>query len=186
MSIEQEEGREEIAKLILPVNSSWDHIQGPPNAPVTLLEYGDYQCPYCGQAYPIIKQVQKHLGSKLRFVVRNFPITQIHPHAQHAAEAAESAAEQNKFWEMHDHLYENQQALDDNHLEKYASKLGLDLVKFNHDMSSHAHAQRIREDFLSGVRSGVNGTPTFYINGIRYNGSWDLETLLKTLRSKFN
>jgi protein-disulfide isomerase len=118
-------------------------------------------------------------------VIINVPITQLHPHAQHAAEAAESAAAQNKFWEMHDHLYEHQQALDDNHLEKYAGELGLDLTRFNRDMSSHAHAQRIREDFLSGVRSGVNGTPTFYINGIRYNGSWDLETLLKTLRSKF-
>jgi protein-disulfide isomerase len=181
MSIE-----EEIAKLTLPVDGSRDHIQGPSTAPVTLLEYGDYQCPYCGQAYPIIKQVQKHLGSKLRFVFRNFPITQIHPHAQYAAEAAESASAQNKFWEMHDDLYEHQQALDDNHLEKYAAKLGLDLSRFNNDMSSHAHAQHIREDFLSGVRSGVNGTPTFYINGIRYNGSWDLETLLKSLRSKFN
>ena len=187
MTIEGGGGKaEQIVKLTLPVDNSRDHIQGPPTAPVTLLEYGDYQCPYCGQAYPIIKQVQKHLGNKLRFVFRNFPITQIHPHAQHAAEAAESAAAQNKFWEMHDHLYEHQQALEDNHLEKYASKLGLDLAQFNHDMSSHAHAQRIHEDFLSGVRSGVNGTPTFYINGARYDGSWDLETLLKTLRSEFN
>lgn len=102
----------------------------------------------------------------MRFVFRNFPITQIHPHTQHAAEAAESAAAQNKFWDMHDHLYEHQQALDDNHLEKYASELGLNLTRFNHDMSSRAHTQRIREDFLSGVRSGVNGTPTFFINGI--------------------
>jgi protein-disulfide isomerase len=181
MSIE-----EEIVKLTLPVNSSRDHIQGSATAPVTLLEYGDYECPYCGQAYPIIKQIQKRLGNKLRFVFRNFPITQIHPHAQHAAEAAETAAAQNKFWDMHDYIYEHQQALDDNHLEKYAGKLGLDLVKFNNDMSSHAHVRHIREDFLSGVRSGVNGTPTFYINGIRHNDSWDLETLLKTLRSKFN
>jgi protein-disulfide isomerase len=112
---------EEIVKLTLPVNSSRDHIQGPSSASVTLLEYGDYQCPYFGQAYPIVRQVQKHLGSKLCFVFRNFPITQIHPHAQHAAEAAECAAAQNKFWEMHDHLYDNQQALDDNHLEKYAN-----------------------------------------------------------------
>ena len=178
MSIE-----EEVVKLTLPVNISRDHIQGPFNAPVTLLEYGDYQCPYCGQAYPIIKQIQENLGNKLRFVFRNFPVTQIHPHAQHTAE---SAAVQNKFWKMHDYLYEHQQALDDNHLEKYASKLGLDLVQFNHDMSSHAYAPYIREDFLSGVRSGVNGTPTFYVDGIRYNGSWDLETLLTTLRSKFN
>lgn len=177
---------EDVVKLTLPINSNRDHIQGPSIAPVTLLEYGDYQCPYCGQAYPIIKQVQNLLNGKLCFVFRNFPITQIHPHAQHAAEAAESAAANDKFWEMHDYLYEHQQALDDNHLEKYASKLGLDITQFNHDMASHAYAQHVREDFLSGVRSGVNGTPTFYINGIRYNGSWDLETLLKTLRSKFN
>jgi len=175
----------ETVKLTLPVGQR-DHIQGLDTAPVTLVEYGDYECPYCGDAYPIIKQVQKNLGNKLRFIFRNFPITQIHPHAQHAAEAAEAAAAQNKFWEMHDYLYEHQQALDDNHLEKYASRLGLDITKFNHDMASHAYAQRVREDFLSGVRSGVNGTPTFYINGIRYNGSGDLETLLKTLRSKFN
>jgi protein-disulfide isomerase len=108
------------------------------------------------------------------------------PHAQHAPEAAQSSSAQNKFWEMLDHLYEHQQALDDSHLEKYASALGLDLAQFNHDISSHAHAQRIREDFISGVRSGVNGTPIFYINGIRYNISWDFETLLKALRSNFN
>ena len=132
---------------------------------------------------PKIKEIQKHLGNKLRFVFRNFPLTEIHPHAQHAAEAAEAAAAQNKFWEMHDHLYEHQQALDDEHLEKYATKVGLDLTRFNNDMSTHAHVGRIREDFLSGIHSGVNGTPTFYINGIRYNDSWDLETLLETLRS---
>ena len=175
----------ETVKLTLPVGQR-DHIQGLDTAPVTLVEYGDYECPYCGDAYPIIKQVQKNLGNKLRFIFRNFPITQIHPHAQHAAEAAEAGAAQNKFWEMHDYLYEHQQALDDNHLEKYASRLGLDITQFNHDTASHAYAQRVREDFLSGVRGGVNGTPTFYINGIRYNGSWNLETLLKTLRSKFN
>ena len=171
----------ETVKLTLPVGQR-DHIQGLDTAPVTLVEYGDYECPYCGDAYPIIKQVQKNLGNKLRFIFRNFPITQIHPHAQHAAEAAEAAAAQNKFWEMHDYPYEHQQALDDNHLEKYASRLGLDIIQFNHDMASHAYAQRVREDFLSGVRGGVNGTPTFYINGIRYDGSWKLETLLKTLR----
>jgi len=147
-----------------------------------LLEYGDYECPYCGQAYPITKQVQKHFGSKLRFVFRNFPVSQIHPHAQHAAEAAECAATLNKFWEMHDYLYEHQQALDDKHLEKYASELALDLARFKNDMSIHVHAARVREDFLSGVRSGVNGTPTFYIDNIRYNGSWDLETLLEALK----
>jgi len=176
----------EIVKLILPVTSNRDHIQGSSNAPVTLVEYGDYECPYCGQAYPMIKKVQRHLGNKLRFVFRNFPLTEIHPHAQHSAEAAEAAAVQGRFWEMHDYLYEHQQALDDKYLEKYADNLGLNLAKFNIDMSSHVHAGRIREDFLSGVRSGVNGTPTFYINAIRYDGSLDLETLLTTLRSVIN
>jgi protein-disulfide isomerase len=171
----------ETVKLTLPVGQS-DHIQGLDTAPVTLVEYGDYECPYCGQAYPIIPPAPTTHGSKGRFIFRNFPITQSHPHAQPAAEEAEAASAQNKFCELHNYLYEHQQALDDNHLEKYASKLGLDITKFNHDMASHAYAQRVREDFLSGVRGGVNGTPTFYINGIRYNGSWNLETLLKTLR----
>jgi protein-disulfide isomerase len=173
----------EIVKLTLPVSNDRDHIQGRTSAPVTLIEYGDYECPYCGQAYPIIKEVQKQLGNKLRFVFRNFPLTEIHPHAQHAAEAAAAAAVQNRFWEMHDYIYEHQQALDDKHLGKYADNLGLNLAKFNNEMSSHVHAGRIREDFLSGIHSGVNGTPTFYINGIRYNDSWDLETLLEGLRS---
>jgi protein-disulfide isomerase len=173
----------EIVKLTLPVSNDRDHIQGRTSAPVTLIEYGDYECPYCGQAYPIIKEVQKQLGNKLRFVFRNFPLTEIHPHAEHAAEAAEAAAVQNRFWEMHDYIYEHQQALDDKHLGKYADNLGLNLAKFNNEMSSHVHAGRIREDFLSGIHSGVNGTPTFYINGIRYNDSWDLETLLEVLRS---
>jgi protein-disulfide isomerase len=176
----------EIVKLILPVTSDRDHIQGSSTAPVTLVEYGDYECPYCGRAYPIIKEVQRHLGNKLRFVFRNFPLTEVHPHAQHAAEAAEAAAVQDRFWKMHDYLYEHQQALDDKYLEKYAENLGLNLAKFNIDMSSHVHAGRIREDFLSGVRSGVNGTPTFYINAIRYNGPVDLETLLESLRSAIN
>jgi protein-disulfide isomerase len=173
----------DTVKLTLPISNDRDHIQGQDTAPVTLVEYGDYECPYCGQAYPIIKQVQNKLGNKLRFVFRNFPITQIHPHAQHAAEAAEAAAAQNKFWQMHDNIYEHQEALDDNHLEKYAVIVGLDLAKFKKDMHNHAYAGHVREDFLSGVRSGVNGTPTFYINGTRYNDSWDLETLLETLRS---
>jgi protein-disulfide isomerase len=173
----------EYPHLNLPVSNRRDHIQGPDNAPITLVEYGDYECPYCGQAYPIIKQIQDKFGENLRFVFRNFPLSQAHPHAQHAAEAAESASYQNKFWEMHDLLYEHQQALGDKQLEKYASILGLDLPTFNKDMTYHTHTGRIREDFLSGVRSGVNGTPSFYINGIRYDNSWDVDTLYETLRS---
>ena len=173
-------------ELTLPVSSSRDHIQGPQKAPITLLEYGDYECPYCGQAFTIVKLVQNLLGNNLRFVFRNFPLTQIHPHAQHAAEAAECAGAQNKFWEMHDILYENQQALEDENLLEYAKVLELDMSRFQDDFYNHTFALRVREDFLSGIRSGINGTPTFYINGMRYNDSWDQETLTKTLVNIIN
>ncbi len=173
-------------ELTLPVSSSRDHIQGAQKAPITLLEYGDYECPYCGQAFTIVKLVQDLLGNNLRFVFRNFPLTQIHPHAQHAAEAAECAGAQNKFWEMHDILYENQQALEDENLLEYAKVLELDMSRFQDDFYNHTFALRVREDFLSGIRSGVNGTPTFYINGMRYNDSWDQETLTKTLVNIIN
>lgn len=174
--------RTEVTALTQPVDSKWDHIQGPKTAPITLLEYGDYECPFCGQAYPIIKKIQERLADQLRFVFRNFPMTQVHPHAGNAAEAAEAAGAQGKFWQMHDTLYENQQALDDEHLEQYAEDyVGLDLDRFRQEMSAHTYADRVRQDFLSGVYSGVNGTPTFYINGSRYDDSWDYETLLATL-----
>ena len=157
----------EIAKLAPPVSNKRDHIQGPDTVPATLVEFGDYECPYCGQAYPIIKEIQKYLGNNLRFVFRNFPLTQIHPHAQHAAEAAEAAGAQNKFWEMHDYLYEHQQALDDKNLEKYAGILGLDMVKFKNDFYKHVYTSRVREDFLSGGRSGETCIPSFFLNGMR-------------------
>lgn len=173
----------EYSSLSLPVDLNRDHIQGPDTADITLVEYGDYECPYCGQAYSIIKQIQDYFGDSLRFVFRNFPLTQVHPHAQRAAEAAEEAGVQNKFWKMHDYLYEHQQALDDNHLEKYAKMIGLNLERFDEDMKNHVHLPRIREDFLNGVQSGVNGTPSFYINGTRYNGSWDFDTLMQILTS---
>jgi protein-disulfide isomerase len=173
----------EYSNLSVPVNRNRDHIQGPDTAPITLVEYGDYVCPYCGQAYPIIKQIQNYFGENFRFVFRNFPLTQVHPHAQRAAEAAEEAAAQNKFWNMHDYLYEHQQALDDKHLEKYAKIVGLDLERFDEDMENHVHVPKIREDFLSGIQSGVNGTPSFYINGTRYDGSWDFDTLVQILTS---
>ena len=169
------------SELTLPVSAERDHVQGPAEAPVTLVEYGDYECPYCGAAYPIIKQVQSRLGDRLRFVFRNFPITTSHPHAEQAAEAAEAAAAQGTFWEMHDLLYENQQHLEQADLHRYAEQLGLDGPKFDEDLAQHAHAERVREDFMSGVRSGVNGTPTFYINGARHDGGYELETLLAAL-----
>jgi protein-disulfide isomerase len=165
------------AELTLPVSEERDHIQGPADAPVTLVEYGDYECPYCGAAYPIVKQVQEQMGERLRFVFRNFPIGTSHPHAEQAAEAAEAADGQGRFWEMHDHLYEHQRHLEIDDLLGYASELGLDVGRFQEDLAEHRYAGRVREDFMSGVRSGVNGTPTFYIDGIRYDDSYDLETL---------
>lgn len=169
-------------KLTIPVNESRDHIQGPADAAVTLLEYGDYECPYCGAAYPIVKQVQEAMGDRLRFVFRNFPITTSHPHAELAAEAAEAAAAQGQFWPMHDLLYENQTHLEADDLAGYAERLGLDVARFRRELDDHVYAPRVREDFMSGVRSGVNGTPTFYIDGIRYEGSYDAGPLLEALQ----
>jgi protein-disulfide isomerase len=169
--------------LTLPVTSDRDHIQGPAGARVTLVEYGDFECPYCGAAYPIVKQVQQRMGDGLRFVFRNFPITTSHPHAAQAAEAAEAASAQGSFWEMHDQLYENQQHLLTTDLHAYAAKLGLDLQRFDCDLGEHTYADRVHEDFMTGVRSGVNGTPTFFINGVRHDAGYDLETLLAALES---
>jgi protein-disulfide isomerase len=169
------------AVLTMPVTEDRDHIQGPAGAAVTLVQYGDYECPYCGEAYPIIKDVQARMGDRLRFVFRNFPITTSHPHAEQAAEAAETAAAQGRFWQMHDLLYENQKRLRDQDLHAYAERLGLDVELFDKEMAEHVHSGRVHEDFLSGVRSGVNGTPTFYINGVRHDDSYDTEVLLAAL-----
>ena len=169
-------------RLTLPVADDRDHVQGPADAAVTLLEYGDYECPFCGAAYPIVKQVQETMGERLRFVFRNFPITTAHPHAEQAAEAAEAAAAQGQFWPMHDLLYENQRHLETDDLIAYAGRLGLDVSRFQRELADHVHAARVREDFMSGVRSGVNGTPTFYIDGERYEGSYDAEPLLDALK----
>jgi len=160
-----------------------DHVRGPAVAPLTLVEYGDYECPYCGAAYPIVKEIERILGDELISVFRNFPLSEVHPHAFQAAEAAESAAAQDRFWEMHDRLYENQQRLEKNDLLAHARTLGLDVPRIETELEEHAHEPRIRNDFLSGVRSGVNGTPTFFINGLRHNGSYDLKTLLSALRA---
>jgi protein-disulfide isomerase len=165
----------------VPVTEDRDHIQGPADAAVTLVEYGDYECPYCGAAHPIIKEVQARMGERLRFVFRNFPITTSHAHAEQAAEAAEAAAGQGRFWQMHDLLFENQRRLGEQDLRAYARTLGLDVGLFDEQLAEHAHAARVREDFMSGVRSGVNGTPTFYINGRRYDESYDVDILLAAL-----
>lgn len=169
------------ATLTIPV-ATRDHVVGPDDAPLTLVEYGDFQCPYCRQAYPIVKQVQEQLGAQLRFVFRNFPLTRIHSHAEHAAEAAEAAAAQGAFWQMHDRLFERQFALADENLVEYARELGLNADRVAGELAAGTFRGRVRDDFMSGVKSGVNGTPTFFINGTRHNGSYDLETLLAALQ----
>ena len=170
------------SRLILPVGER-DHIQGPETASLTLVEYGDYQCPYCGEAYPIVREVQRRLKSKLRFAFRNFPLGNLHPFAELAAEAAEAAADQGRFWEMHDTLYEHQTALTEPDLLGYAKVLALDTEEFRAGLARHKFGSRVREDFMSGVRSGVNGTPTFYIKGLRHDGSYDLDELLRALEA---
>ena len=169
------------AVLTVPVSEDRDHIQGPADAAVTLVEYGDFECPYCGGAYPIIKEVEARMGDRLRFVFRNFPISTSHPNAEQAAEAAEAAAGQGRFWQMHDLLFENQRRLRDQDLRAYAEQAGLDLQQFDTELAEHVHAARVREDFMSGVRSGVNGTPTFFISGVRHDGSYEVEALLAAL-----
>jgi protein-disulfide isomerase len=171
----------ERPRLTVPV-SERDHVLGPATARVTLVEYGDYECPFCGAAHPILKQVQQVMGDDLRFAYRHFPLSQIHPHAYQAAEAAEAAGAQGRFWEMHDLLFANQDRLGLRDLIGYAGALDLDLERFVTDLRGHAYAGRLREDFLSGVRSGVNGTPTFFVNGMRHDGGYDLEALLEALR----
>jgi protein-disulfide isomerase len=161
-----------------------DHVQGPADAPVTLLEYGEYQCPFCGAAHPVVKAVQRHLRDSLRFAFRHFPLSTIHEYAEGAAEAAEGAGAQGKFWEMHDTLFQNQPELDYESLLGYAEELGLDLERFAAEMDNHVYEPRVREDFISGVRSGVNGTPTFFINGVRHEGSFDFETMLEAIRAR--
>ena len=171
--------------LVPPVNDERDHIAGSrsPHA-VTLLEYGDYECPHCGQAHYVLQELMQQAEDQIRLVFRNFPLAQIHPHAQRAAEAAEAAGAQGRFWEMHDTLFENQDALEDEDLVGYAQQLGLDLDRFQLELFRGDYAERVREDFISGVRSGVNGTPTFFINGRRYNGVPNFDSLLYALQSE--
>jgi protein-disulfide isomerase len=167
-------------KLNIP-DATRDHIQGAIEAPIALLEYGDYECPFCAEVQPIVKEIQQHLGDDLCFAYRHFPLTQVHPHSEHAAEAAEAAGKQGRFWEMHETLFENQRALDDDSLAKYAFALDLDGMRLIREVVTGAYAKRIREDFRTGVRGGVNGTPCFFINGRRYDGARGLDSFLAAL-----
>jgi protein-disulfide isomerase len=164
-----------------PLNAR-DHIQGNPQAPIQLVEYGDYQCQFCGQAHPVVKAVQRAMGDDLLFAFRNFPLSQVHPQAMRAAQAAEAAGLQGRFWPMHDLLFEHQDSLEDEHLFDYARLIGCEPDRFAEDIDSDPVVEKVRSDFLSGARSGVNGTPTFFINGERYDGSWEAPVLLSVLQ----
>jgi len=169
--------------LSIPVGNT-DHVQGPANAPVTLVEYGDYQCPYCGDAHSVIKSIIRTMGVNLRFVFRNMPLNEVHPYAQFAAEAAEAAGEQGKFWEMHDAIYERQSELGSDLASQLARALKLDVARFEADMESRLCRTRVKNDFMGGMRSGVAATPAFFINGKRYEGSVDERSLLRALRQE--
>ncbi len=169
-----------MSALSIPVSAE-DHIQGNPTAECTLVEYGDYQCPFCGQAYPIVKKLQKRLGKRLSFVFRNFPLTQLHPWAEPAAEVAEFAAANGKFWQMHDLLFENQAHFSNALFVELSEDLDLLPSQLQTAVSEGTYRPRVRADFSGGVRSGVNGTPTFFINGHRHDGSFDLDSLSEAI-----
>src|SRR5258706_5496590 len=171
-----------MVQLKPPVNSK-DHIQGKVTAAIELVEYGDYQCPHCAHAYPIIKNIQQSLGADLKFVFRNFPLSEVHPDAFNAAVAAEAAELQQKFWDMHDIIFENQQELIVESLFLYAKTIRLDLERFKNDIQKKMLSAKVEKDFESGVRSGVNGTPSFFINGKKYNGDWEEDAFSQHLKS---
>jgi NhaA family Na+:H+ antiporter len=171
---------ENVPRLTVPVGER-DHVKRSLDAPVLLVEYGDYECPHCQEVYPILYELKERMGNRIAYVYRHFPISRQHPNAQLAAEAAEAAAAQGKFWEMHHRLFTHQNELGFDDLLHHARAIGLDTDLFRRALEEHTYAGRVREDFLSGVRSGVNGTPTFYINGTRYDGAWDFESLLEAI-----
>jgi protein-disulfide isomerase len=171
-----------MSQLRPPVSEA-DHAQGRRDAPIVMVEYGDFECPYCGAAYPQLKAVQEAMGDALCFVFRHFPLTQAHPHAERAAEFSEAAATIGRFWEMHDLLYENQQALGDRSLATYAAAVGCDGALIESALLGE-FAAKVRADFTSGVRSGVNGTPCLFINGHRFEGAWDAASLLDVLKGR--
>lgn len=171
-----------MSTLKIPVGPA-DHIQGDDNAPVTLVEYGDYECPYCGEAYPIVKRIQKHFGKRLRFVFRNFPLSEMHPHAEFAAETAEFANAHGKFWEMHDLLYENQKRFGGEVFQELTKRLGLSTADLLASLEKREFLAKVKADFSGGARSGVNGTPTFFINGQRHDASYEYQVLADAIEA---
>ncbi len=174
-----------MAVLRVPVGPS-DHIRGDEDAAVTLVEYGDYECPHCALAHPGVKLVQNHFGRQLRFVFRHFPLTEIHPHAGTAAESAEFAGAHGRFWEMHDRIFENQDRLGLLLLFAIAEALGLSQQGLRDALASHVYAPKVQSDFLGGVRSGVNGTPSFFINGLRHDAPFDFATLVAAIDARLS
>lgn len=170
-----------MSHLAVPVTAK-DHAQGPATAPVTLVEYGDYQCPSCGDAFPLVQKLQKHFGDKLRFVFRNFPLD-MHPYAEHAAEAAEFAAAHHKFWEMHDALFTHQRNLADASLLKLAAHLDLSSDDLTTALEKHTYAAHVKHDLDGGIKSGVSGTPMFYINGALYDDNYDYDSLVSAIET---
>lgn len=166
--------------LKVPVTKA-DHILGNDKAPITLVEYGDFQCPHCERAHVVMQQILKHFGNKLRYVFRNFPLTEIHPLAEKAAETAEFAAEFNRYWQMHNLLFDNQNLFSDSLFEELAVALKLPSNELNEALAKKTFESKIKSDFLGGVKSGVNGTPTFFINEHRYNGSFEFEDLASAI-----
>jgi Na+/H+ antiporter NhaA len=170
-----------LTDLVVPVDPERDHVRGPAEAPVTLVEYGDYECPYCGRAEPVIRDLLIELGDELRYVFRHLPLTDVHPQAQGAAEAAEAAAAQDRFWQMHDLLFAHQDALDAGAVRRLAEQAGLDLDRFDADLDDRAYAARVATDTDSAADSGVAGTPTFFVNGQRHNGAFDIGSLRRAV-----
>jgi protein-disulfide isomerase len=169
------------ARLSAPVNADHDHVVGPSNAAITLVEYGDFECPFCGRSYPAVRQIRGELGDRLRFVFRHFPRPE-HPHARRAAESAEAAAAQGHFWEMHDQLFEHQAALTDRDLANYAASIGLNVERFQQELTSHVHSERVQRDIQSGAHSDVHGTPTFFINGVKHEGPGTFDDLMGAIQ----
>jgi protein-disulfide isomerase len=164
--------------------SHGDHMLGPQTAGVTLVEYGDFECPSCGQAYHAVKILLKRFGERVRFVFRHFPLREVHPHAELAAEAAEAAGAQNKFWPMHDLLFENQLHLNAKSLRQYAEKANLDLARYDFEMGDHVYLQRVQEHIQSGTSSRVRSTPTFFVNGVVCDVSFGLEHLERAIETE--
>jgi len=171
------------SRLLLPIRPLVDHAHGPEDAPYTLVEYGDYECPDCGRLYVTLRDLQSDIASRLRVVFRHYPLSGIHHRAQQAAEAAEAAGAQGKFWEMHTLLFERQEALQTKDLIRYAGELTLDVKRFRNELKNQTYSERVRADFIAGVQNGVNHTPGLFLNSVRYDGKWDRESLGSLLKT---